>query len=191
MLLIIPDSHRVHHSTFHMVTSSNGNIFRVTALWAGNSPVTGEFPSQNPVTQSFDISFDLGMNKRLSKQSRRWWIETPSRSLWLHCYKNMSLSRSVVLLPALGCSRWNSSLVLTSPVQPVCCHIRSDTCIPRKDIKLSTLVQITTVSSGCLNYLQTTKTDRRYFQHSTYGSPTRPVTSCNHDYALQNSVIIG
>ena len=28
------------------MTSSNGNIFRVTGLCAGNSPVTGEFPSQ-------------------------------------------------------------------------------------------------------------------------------------------------
>ena len=24
------------------------------------------------------------LNKRLSKQSRRWWFETPSRSLWRH-----------------------------------------------------------------------------------------------------------
>ena len=29
------------------------------ALCAGNSPVTGEFPSQRPVTQSFDVFFDL------------------------------------------------------------------------------------------------------------------------------------
>ena len=29
------------------------------ALCAGNSPVTGEFPAQRPVTQSFDIFFDL------------------------------------------------------------------------------------------------------------------------------------
>ena len=41
------------------------------ALCAGNSPVTGEFPSQRPVTQSFDVFFDLRLNKRLSKQSRR------------------------------------------------------------------------------------------------------------------------
>ena len=27
------------------------------ALCAGNSPVTGEFPSQRPVTRSFDIFF--------------------------------------------------------------------------------------------------------------------------------------
>ena len=29
------------------------------ALCAGNSPVTGEFPSQRPVTRSFDVFFDL------------------------------------------------------------------------------------------------------------------------------------
>ena len=29
-----------------MMTSSNGNIFRVTGPCAGNSPVTGEFPAQ-------------------------------------------------------------------------------------------------------------------------------------------------
>ena len=29
------------------------------ALCAGNSLVTGEFPSQRPVTRSFDVSFDL------------------------------------------------------------------------------------------------------------------------------------
>ena len=39
------------------------------ALCAGNSPVTGEFPTWRPVTQSFDVSFDLRLNKRLSKQS--------------------------------------------------------------------------------------------------------------------------
>ena len=39
------------------------------ALCAGNSPVTGEFPSQRPVTRSFDVFFDLGLNKGLSTQS--------------------------------------------------------------------------------------------------------------------------
>ena len=38
------------------------------ALCAGNSPVTGEFPARRPVTRSFDVFFDLGLNKRLSKQ---------------------------------------------------------------------------------------------------------------------------
>ena len=55
------------------------------ALCAGNSPVTGEFPAQRPVTQSFDVFFHLRLNKRLSKQSQGWWFETPSRSLWRHC----------------------------------------------------------------------------------------------------------
>ena len=68
-----------------MMTSSNGSIFRVTGLCVRNSPVTAEFPSQRPVTRSFDVFFDLRLNKRLSKQSWGWWFETPSRSLWRHC----------------------------------------------------------------------------------------------------------
>ena len=52
------------------------------ALYAGNSPVTGEFPAQRPVTRNFDVFFDLGLNKRLSKQPWGWWFETPSRPLW-------------------------------------------------------------------------------------------------------------
>ena len=48
------------------------------ALCVVNSSVTGEFPSQRPVTRSFNIFFDLCLNKRLSKQSKRWWFETPS-----------------------------------------------------------------------------------------------------------------
>ena len=35
------------------------------ALCAGNSPVTGEFPTQRPVTRSFDVFFDLRLNKPL------------------------------------------------------------------------------------------------------------------------------
>ena len=46
------------------MTSSNGNILRVT------DPLTGEFPSQRPATRSFGVFFDLRLNKRLSKQSR-------------------------------------------------------------------------------------------------------------------------
>ena len=32
-----------------------------------NSPVPGEFPAQRPVTRSFDVFFDLRLNKWLSK----------------------------------------------------------------------------------------------------------------------------
>ena len=55
------------------------------ALFAVNSPVTGEFPSQTPVTRSFDVFFYIRLNKRLSKQSRRRWFETSSRLLGRHC----------------------------------------------------------------------------------------------------------
>ena len=55
------------------------------AIRAGNSPVTGEFRAQRPVTRSFDVFLDLRLNKRLSKQSWSWWSETPSTSLWRHC----------------------------------------------------------------------------------------------------------
>ena len=41
--------------------------FRVTDHLCGNSPVTDEFPAQRPVTRSFDVFFDLHLNKRLSK----------------------------------------------------------------------------------------------------------------------------
>ena len=37
------------------------------AICAGNSSVTGDFPAQRPVTGSFDVFFDLTVNKRLSK----------------------------------------------------------------------------------------------------------------------------
>ena len=40
------------------------------AICAGNSLVTGEFPTQRPVTWSFDVFFDLRLNKWLSKQWR-------------------------------------------------------------------------------------------------------------------------
>ena len=72
--------------THIMMTSSNGNIFRVTGhMCAGNSPVPGEFPAQRPVTRSFHVFFDLRLNKPLSKQSWGWWFETLSRPLWRHC----------------------------------------------------------------------------------------------------------
>ena len=54
------------------------------AICAGNSPVTSEFPAQRPVTSSSHVSFDLCLNKRLSKQWWGWWFEAPSRLLWRH-----------------------------------------------------------------------------------------------------------
>ena len=53
----------------------------------GKSPVTGEVPWQRPVTRRFVVFFDLRLNQQLSKQWRRRWFDTPSRSLWRHCDK--------------------------------------------------------------------------------------------------------
>ena len=71
-----------------MMTSSNGTNFRVTGplCWEFTGP--GEFPAQRPVTRSFDVYFDLRLNKRLSKQSWGWWFETQSCPLWRHCNAN-------------------------------------------------------------------------------------------------------
>ena len=69
----------------YMMTSSNGNISALLSICAGNSPVTDLFPAQRPVTRSFDVFFDLRLNKQLNKQWQGWWFETPSRPLWRPC----------------------------------------------------------------------------------------------------------
>ena len=45
-------------------------ISALLAICAGNSPATDEFPIQRTVTRSFDVFFDLLLNKWLSNQ---WW----------------------------------------------------------------------------------------------------------------------
>ena len=68
----------------NMMTLSNGNIFRVTGPLCGEFTGPGEFPTQRPVTRSFDVFLDLRLNKRLNKQSWGWWFETLSRPFWRH-----------------------------------------------------------------------------------------------------------
>ena len=70
-----------------MMTSSNGNIFR----WPVNSP------HKWPVTRSFDVFFDLRLNKHLSKQSWGWWFETLSRPLWRHCNVTLKAIKQYLL----------------------------------------------------------------------------------------------
>ena len=59
------------------------------AICAGNSPVPGEFPTQRPVTRSFDVFLDRRLNNRLSKQLWGWWFETLSCPLWRQCNDNI------------------------------------------------------------------------------------------------------
>ena len=70
------------------------------AICPGNSPVPGEFPTQRPVTRSFDVYLDLRPNKWLSKQSWGRWFETLSCSLWRH--------RNVWLLIVWHWATWQS-----------------------------------------------------------------------------------
>ena len=68
-----------------IMTSSNGNIFRVTG------PLCGEFADLRwiPRTKASDAElwwfFDLRLNKRFSKQSWGWWFESLSIPFWSHC----------------------------------------------------------------------------------------------------------
>ena len=72
-------------SVVFMMTSSNGNIFRVTGPLSGEFTGPGEFPAQRPVTRNFDVFFDLRVNKPLRKQPWGWWFEMSSWSLWRQC----------------------------------------------------------------------------------------------------------
>ena len=74
-----------HTTSLYRMTSSNGNISALLDLCAGihRSPVDSLHNGQWR-GRSFDVFFDLHLNKQLSKHSRRWWFEAPSRSLWRH-----------------------------------------------------------------------------------------------------------
>ena len=84
--MVVPIS-RCNTDWRDMMTSSNENIFCVTGPLCREFTGPGEFPTQRPVTQSFDVFFDLYPNKRLSKQPWGWWFEMPSWSLW--CQRNV------------------------------------------------------------------------------------------------------
>ena len=82
--------------------SSNENIFRVTGS------LFGEFTghrwislTQRPEMRSFGVFFDLRLKKRLKKQPRHWWFETPSRSPWRHC--NPAVSRRYSMSSSEAC----------------------------------------------------------------------------------------
>ena len=58
---------------------------------------------ERPVTQSFDVFFDLRPNKRVSKQWWGWWFDAPSSPLWRHCITGKHGTRS---LTAMLMTRW-------------------------------------------------------------------------------------
>ena len=67
-------------SALNMMTSWNGNIFRVTGH------LCGEF-----------IEFWCFLNKRLSKRSWSWWFDTLWRPLWRQC--NEHINKPLFLFP--------------------------------------------------------------------------------------------
>ena len=87
------------------------------AICAGNSPVPGEFPTQRPVTRSFDVFFDLRLNKRLSKQPWDWCFETLSCPLWRHrnvmvnFHTQWRISHSSVTVQKTETGLWLISLI--------------------------------------------------------------------------------
>ena len=103
-----------------MMTSSNGSIFRVTGPLCGEFSSLGEFPTQRPVTRSFDVFCDLRLNKRLSKQPWGWWFETPSWSLWRHCNVTKLLDFQVTLLDRNEPSYILSDIMTFSTLLAVC-----------------------------------------------------------------------
>ena len=74
-----------------------------------NSPFTGEFPSQMPMTRSFNVFCHLRLNKRLRRQSWGWWFQTQSR-LWRHCSEGRRRNLSTDSLDLIE-RRWSGHLV--------------------------------------------------------------------------------
>ena len=54
-----------------MIMSSNGKKSVLLAFFEGNPPFTSGFPSQRPVTPSFDVFFDGWANNRDAGDLRR------------------------------------------------------------------------------------------------------------------------
>ena len=88
-LYFLVEIHLKHFSCVSLLTASTfpwwghqmESFSALLALCVGNSLFTGEFPAQRAVTRSFDLPLD----RRLSKQWWGWWFETPSIPLIRHC----------------------------------------------------------------------------------------------------------
>ena len=111
-----------------MMTSSNGNNFRVTGLlWGeGNSSVTDEFPSQRPVTRSFHVFFDLHLKKSYRRRCfemplcsllRRCncftWSQTPCITVMHFIYASVGVSGNYAYITLI--CRWYSLMVRAEP----------------------------------------------------------------------------
>ena len=99
------------------MTSSNGNILRVTGPLWGESTGDQWIPSQRPMTQRSNVFFDLHLNERLSKQSKCSYYDVIVMGLWQHfqlLYADIGPRLSTkTVLPGMGFPlwRWGGSLI--------------------------------------------------------------------------------
>ena len=85
-----------------MMTSSNGNLFRVTGHLCGE--FTGHLLIPRTKASDAELWCFLWF-KQVSKQSWGWWFETLSRPFWRHCNvytENVNESINVCWLPWRG-----------------------------------------------------------------------------------------
>ena len=94
------------HKIHNMMTSSNGNIFRVTGHLCLEFTGPCEFPAQKQVTQSFEFSvICVWIHGWVNKQSWCWWFETLSCPLWRHCND----------INPVGTRHWTTSKQIRTP----------------------------------------------------------------------------
>ena len=98
-----------------LISSGENNITNVNVA----TNLRRDMASQRPVTRSFDVFFDLRLNKRLSEQSWGWWFETPSCPLWRHVHgiriEAPLLKRKEARTPHMAIAIFCMSLFLVSP----------------------------------------------------------------------------
>ena len=87
-----PPPPHTHTHTHTYIQSYTNNAENVSIWWhhdvilslIGKARFIVALGGSNQFKLRGDVFFDLGPDKRLSKQSWGWWFETPSHSLWRH-----------------------------------------------------------------------------------------------------------
>ena len=95
---------------YHMMTSLKGDFSALLAICAGNSSVTAEFPSQWPLTRSFDVFF-------IRAWTNGWINNRDVGGLWRHrphydvpVMNNSEHDINNPGLPTSGCNIWDSAV---------------------------------------------------------------------------------
>ena len=111
--LIVNSTFRDKRQWNFMMASSNGNIFCVTDPLCGNSPATGEFPSQRPVTRSFGVFFDRWIHNRDVCDLRRHRAHYDVTTMWT-LYTDFHSDKVYLKMPSVRCWPFCSGLTLMS-----------------------------------------------------------------------------